>query len=152
MTGQPPQALNGSMVPPKERCEILNQLGKICGKERTVPRVMLIDPASVHYLSTRPEFDGGFGDVYRGEYNGHRVAIKVARLTLTCDLDRRISVCTLLHEVRKAPELNAHFVGVLHRGDHMEAPTTSKYSSLFWRDDGPAGVEIRVGVNVDGEW
>ena len=89
------------MVPPKERFRMLNQLGKICGKERTVPRAMVIEPASVHYLSTRPEFGGGFGDVYRGEYNGHRVAIKVARLTLTCDLDRRISVRTLLYKVRK---------------------------------------------------
>ena len=140
------------MVPPKERCEILNQLGKICGKERTVPRAMLIDPASVHYLSTHPEFRGGFGDVYRGEYNGHRVAIKVARLTLTCDLDRRISVRTLLHQARKTPELNVPFVGVLHRGDHMEAPTTSKYSTVFRRDDGPASAEIRVGVKVDEEW
>ena len=131
---------------------MLNQLGKICGKERTVPMAMLIEPASVHYLSTSPEFGGESGDVYRGEYEGRRVAIKVARLTVTCDLDRRISVRALLHKVRKAPGLSAPFVGVLHRGDHVEAPATSKYSTVFWRDDRPASVEIRVGVKVDGEW
>jgi hypothetical protein len=88
---------------------MLNQLGKICGKGQTVPKAMLIGPASVHYLSTSPEFGGGFGEVYRGEYDGHLVAIKVLRLSLRCNRNRRIGVRTLLHKVYKTPELKASY-------------------------------------------
>ena len=130
---------------------MLNQLGKICGKERTIPRAMLIDPASVHYLSANPEFGGGFGDVYQGEYDGHQVAIKVLRLSLRCNRNRRISVRTLLHIIYGAPELRVSFIGLLPRGGHMEPPTTSEYPTVVRRDDGPASVEIHVGVKVDGE-
>ncbi|KAF9647772.1 kinase-like protein [Thelephora ganbajun] len=77
--------LDANMIFPKERPRILNRLCKMCDLERSLPTSMVIAPASLRIKSTLAQDGGGSADVYRGEYHGCSVAIKVMRLYVKSD-------------------------------------------------------------------
>ena len=85
-----PQMLETNMISPRERPKFLNSLCKMCSLKRTLPKSMVI--TCLRKVSTIAEYGGGFADVYRGEYDGRTVAVKVARLYATSDLELRFSV------------------------------------------------------------
>lgn len=91
------------MVFSKERPVILNRLCRNCDLERSLPRSMIITDASLQILSTRPVAGGGFGDVFRGEFDGRPAAVKVMRLWISSDLGEFLRVCTIFHAFHKVP-------------------------------------------------
>lgn len=102
------------MVSPKERPVILNRLCKKCDLERKLPRSMIITNASLETIkSTLPVAGGGFGDVYKGEFNGRPAAFKVMRFWASSDLNDFLSVCAAFHVVRKEPALKPSLTEVL---------------------------------------
>ena len=80
------------MVTPKERPEFLNRLCKMCDLQGSIPRSMVI--TSLQNVRTTAEYGGGFADVYRGEYDGRPVAVKVTRLYTRSDHRVLLSVGT----------------------------------------------------------
>lgn len=67
------------------RPELLNVLGKICSRFKTIPDSMQIKSG----LDGRSheEYGGGCATVSRGKYRGRTVAIKTLRLYITSDLE-----------------------------------------------------------------
>lgn len=122
------------MVFPKERPVILNRLCKNCDIERSLPKSMIITNASLQYKSKIPETGGGFGDVYRGEFGGRPVAIKVMRLWVSSDLNNFLSVCTAFQAPHREPALKHSSTEVLPRSSFLEALETPKHSTIVWRD------------------
>jgi hypothetical protein len=109
---------------------------------------MVVTYASLQVPPTLPEAGGGFGDVYRGEYNGRPAAVKVMRVYTSNNREAFLSVCTPLPAVRGEPTLNPSLTEVLSRSGGMETSATPKYLTAVRRDIGPAGSKVRVGLEV----
>lgn len=74
----------------EDRPKLLNILGKMCRRLKTIPASMHIencpdDPTNV-------EYSGGCGTVSRGEYQGRPVAIKTLHMYVTSDLEEHFGV------------------------------------------------------------
>ena len=65
------------------RRECLRSLYRICGRHALLPRSLAILP---HYdpMET-PLYRGGFADVWKGEYDGQEVAVKVLKVSRASD-------------------------------------------------------------------
>ena len=83
------------MASRKERPQFLFELCKMCGLQRSLPRLMEIP--RIDNRSAAPVSGGGSADVYQGEYKGRQVAIKAIRLYGCNDRDQDQSVGTLPH-------------------------------------------------------
>ena len=67
---------------------------RVCRRHALLPRALKI---SVRYDRTRDAlFRGGFADVWKGEYDGREVAVKVLRTYETSDFQKIIGVGCLL--------------------------------------------------------
>ena len=86
------------MVLPRERPEFLNSLWKMCYRQHSLPKSMLI----THFpdLSEIPQCGGGSGDVYQCEYARRPVAVKVIRFYLNRNRDCELSVGTPFRALR----------------------------------------------------
>ena len=73
----------------RERLKLLNKLCKTCSRHRVIPKSMHIPDCSKGAVEVEC---GGFANVSKGKYKGHRVAIKVVRVCLLDDLDVILSV------------------------------------------------------------
>ena len=138
------------MIYPKEKPEFLNLLCKMCHLQRNLPRSMVIDAVTgLQNVPDIPDYGGGFADVYRGECDGHAVAIKVIRFYASTDAGLFLSVGAPFrtsHENQLIPSLSE----VLSRSCRMEAPPTPKYSAFARRDVGCDGAaSVCVGVRMD---
>jgi len=76
----------------KDQPELLNILGKICRRFKTIPDSVRIEGSLDGPMSE--EYGGGFATVFRGEYRGRPVAIKTVHLYLTSNLEKCFSVRT----------------------------------------------------------
>ena len=77
------QALDLPDLHPLLRGRCLRALYRICGRHGLLPRSLQTPPC--HDRSGAPLYRGGFADVWRGEYQGRNVAVKVLRLYSTSD-------------------------------------------------------------------
>ena len=76
------QALD--LVTPQIRSKSLRTLYSICGHQALLPRSLEITP---RYNATEGAMcHGGFGDTWKGRYQGQEVAIKVLKVYRTSDL------------------------------------------------------------------
>ena len=71
---------------PQLRKKCLNTLCKICGHQALLPRSVQIPLC--YDRSGTPLYRGGFGDVWKGNYEGREVAVKVPRVYSTSPLDK----------------------------------------------------------------
>ena len=71
---------------PRLRKKALSTLCKICGRQALLPRALQIPPC--YDRSDDPPYSGGYADVWMGEHQGRKVAVKVLRVLLTSDLDK----------------------------------------------------------------
>ena len=74
----------------KDKPEVLNTLGKMCRRLKTIPHSMRIENCPIDPMDE--EYDGGCATVYRGQYMGRPVAIKTLRLYLTSDFEECFAV------------------------------------------------------------
>lgn len=91
-------------IPSMDRPELLNALGKICSRLKTIPDTMRIENCLDGQMNE--EYGGGFATVSRGEYRGRKVAIKILHLYVTSDLEECFDVRTQFADV--LGEANAH--------------------------------------------
>jgi hypothetical protein len=83
-----PQVLD--MLAPQLRRTCLGVLRKICGRQALFPRSVQIPLC--YNREDNPLYRGGYADVWKGEYNGCDVAVKVLRVYSTSDFGKIASV------------------------------------------------------------
>jgi hypothetical protein len=75
---------------PRTRKKCLKSLYRTCGRHALLPRALKIP---VRYDRTGVAlYRGGFADVWKGEYCGRDVAVKVIRTYSHCDLQKIVGV------------------------------------------------------------
>ena len=96
----------------------------MCGQHALLPRALKI---TAQYDRTRDAlYRGGFADVWKGEYDGREVAVKVLRTYSDSDLQKITGVGCLLRSLPYANPLTVHFAEVLQGSCDVEIPSTSK--------------------------
>jgi len=125
----------------------LRALYRICGHQALIPTSLAAplcyDPA------TTAQCHGGFGDVWKGQYNGQEVAAKALRVSLTTDFKqtRKVSSLRLTVSTNETTWLHTE---ILQGGHTLEGPLPSERVTTFGCNNG--GETVRDGIGVDGEW
>ncbi|KAF9789266.1 kinase-like domain-containing protein, partial [Thelephora terrestris] len=73
------------------RRKCLSALCKMCGRHALLPRSLKIPLC--YDRSGTPLCHGGYADVWKGEYQGRQVAVKVLRVYYTSDFEKMTSKC-----------------------------------------------------------
>ena len=84
------QALDLPGLQPLLQGRCLRALYRTCGRHALLPRSLRIPPC--HDRTGTPLYRGGFADVWRSEYKGRSVAVKVLRIDSTSDVVKIRSV------------------------------------------------------------
>ena len=84
------QALDLPDLPPRLRKKCIVALCKICGQQVLLPKSLQIPLC--YNRSHYPLYCGGYADVWKGEYQGRSVAVKVLRVYSTSDFKEIASV------------------------------------------------------------
>ena len=121
--------LDTNMVFVQEQHKWLNRLCKMCDDQGSLPGTMII-PENALQLPPEvfPQFEGGFGVVYKGGYRGGAVAIKSMKLYTSSNLKKCLSVGIPIRNSGLAP--TQPFTEVLPRGRRMETSTAPKHSTI----------------------
>jgi len=103
----------------------------------------------VHYDRTVPPlYSGGFADVWKGEYCGQDVAVKVLRTTLNSDIQRIIGVRCRSRSLSACLCIDTTlFSEVLQGGCDMESPPASEHPTVDWSHD--VRDPVRNGIRLD---
>ena len=84
------KALGTSHLSPLTQKKSLRLLYRTCGHHTLLPSALIV---SAHYdRAHNPPCKGGYADVWRGEYRGQDVAVKVLRTYKNRELRRMIKV------------------------------------------------------------
>ena len=96
-----------------------------------------------------PTYHGGYSEIWKGEYQGHPVAVKELKVHLTNDLNEVTSVgsCCLLKSVY---QFMLTIVEVLQGGSDMGGSLSSKCAATLRGNNGRP--PICDGIRVDGKW
>ena len=133
---------------PKLRKKTLSALCKICGRQAFLPRSLQIPFNYDH--SSFPLRSGGCADVWMGEHQGRNVAVKVLRLSMSCDLNKFISVGYSLDSPDVYPGADCDRADVLQGGNDVEKPPSSKRAPVSGcADDEQPSCN---GIRMDGQW
>ena len=68
----------------------MSALCRICGRQALLPRLLQIPLC--YNQSDIPLYHGGFADVWKGEHQGRKVAVKVLRVYLASNFSKITSV------------------------------------------------------------
>ena len=134
----------------KKKC--LNTLCKICGRHALLPSPFQIplcfDRSNGHAL-----YSGGYADVWMGEHQGHKVAVKVLKVYSTSDFNKITSVS---HRPRlgkssyQRSDDRCDRADILQGSCNMEDPLPSKCAPAAGSDDGRKA--LCNGFGMDGQW
>lgn len=103
---------------PLLRRKCLSALCKICGCHGLLPRSVQI-PLSYDRM-VAPQDEGGYAEVWKSEYQGREVAVKVLKVSQASDLDKVTRVSCLLGATQFVGELIVMSAEVLQGGYGME--------------------------------
>lgn len=133
---------------PRLRTKCLSALFLICSRQALLPRLLQIP---ICYNRSDPSLcQGGFADVWKGEHEGRRVAVKVLRVGSPSSVDKIKSVSVQSSvKIQFWPATLTH-VDILQGGCDVERSLPSKCTSTFRHYDGEK--PIRNGIRMDGEW
>lgn len=95
-------------------------------------------------------YHGGFGDVWKGEYGGQDVAVKVIRIYSQSELQRVINVGLRPCPITAHSVLIASYVEILQGSRDVEIPQTSEHPATN-RSDNVEGL-VCGSVGMDGKW
>ena len=90
--------LETNLISPKERPTFLNSLFKMCYRQPNLPSSMVI--TGLRNVATAAECGGGSAEVYRGDFDGRRVAVKTIRIYLNRNRSHELSVGTPFRTLR----------------------------------------------------
>jgi hypothetical protein len=134
-------------LPPRIRKMCLRSLYRMCGHHALLPRTLKI-PVCYDRTGTAL-YRGGFADVWKGQYCGRDVAVKVIRTYSNDDLQRVIGVgywsCSLSACLRVDPTI----VEVLQGGCDVEDTPTSEHPAADRSDD--VRDSVCDGIRLDGQ-
>ena len=113
----------------------LKAVYKMCGRNKLLPKSLQIPLC--YDRRGFPLYTGGFADVWKGEYRGQDVAVKVIRIpshaSLQKDLQKIIGVCcTIFLHVGALAELR---IEVLQGGRNVEITSASKRAAADGSND-----------------
>lgn len=95
-------------------------------------------------------YRGGYADVWKGEYRGQDVAVKVIRTYKNSDLKKILGVSGWLFLIFAVAGLTVFSEEILQGGRNVENPPTSK-CPIAGRSD-HVGSSVRNGIRLDAEW
>ena len=95
------------------------------------------------------EYDGGYANVFRGEWEGRAVAVKILRLHLTSDLDKCSSVSISTSDIADIPT-DTGIPEILSRSRRMEASPTSEHLTVVGCESKLRAVPARHDIRMDG--
>ena len=76
---------------------------------------------------------GGYGDVWKGSLQDELLAVKVVKVYQKSDVVKLLKVqFPLSVEVGSRVDVVIRLLGVLLRGSHMAATSSSQHSALLW--------------------
>ena len=124
----------------------MKSLYKMCARHSLVPTSLQIElcynPADI------PHSRGGFADVWKSEYRGREVAVKVLRISTTSDLQKVTHVSRRRRSVGVLVDiLTVVRVGILQGIHHVESSSSSERAAAAGSDNDRESV--RHGVRVD---
>lgn len=111
----------------RHRHKLLHILCKMCSRGQRTPTSMHI--AGCLNREDSEKYRGVNTSVFRGEYKGRPVAIKVLRLYLTSDVDKCLKASALAHPVVEILA-DTRIPGIFPRSGHMEASPASKHPTI----------------------
>ena len=102
----------------------------------------------VHYDRTDDAlYRGGYADVWKGEYRGREVAVKVIRLYSRDVLKNVINVCHWCYVVAPRPMLTRLCAEILQGSCDVEITSTSKHPTIGRSND--VANSVRNGIALD---
>lgn len=114
------------------RRKCLDTLRMICGQRALLPRSVKITPDYNRFDD--PQYRGGYADVWKGEYQGRKVAVKVLRMYVSSDLDKITSVCFRLGSSESSAD--QVFAEIQQRSYNVEKPQKSKCAPVVRSNNG----------------
>ena len=104
----------------------------------------------VHYNPTEDApYWGGYAEVWKGEYRGREVAVKVIKRFLRDAPKKVFNVRYWCYFVSPRPTLTILCAEILQGGCDVEIPSTSKHPTTCRSDD--VGKSVRNGIALDGK-
>ena len=141
------QTLNSTELSPSTRKKTLRLLYRTCGHHAIIPSTLTV---LVDYDRTDDAlYRGGYADVWKGEYRGREVAVKVIRLYSRDVLKNVINVCHRCYLVSPHPMLTTLCAEILQGGRNVDIPSTSKRPTTDRSDD--VADSVRNGIALDGK-
>lgn len=130
------------------RKKSLSALCKICGRQALLPKSLRVPLC--YDRSDDALYSGGYSDVWMGEYQGCKVAVKVLRVYTTSNLNKITSVGHSLNFPRAFQGVDDGRVEVLQGSDDMEKSPQPKRAPTIGCDDERQA--FCNGIRMDDQW
>lgn len=116
----------------RERHELLNDLCKMCSRQRMLPKSMHLTGGLTGELVE--EDSGGYAVISRAQHKNLPVAVKTVRITSSnFDECHRVNALASMY---LEGFLTMGFVGILSRGCHVETSSTPEHPAIARRGFG----------------
>jgi hypothetical protein len=123
----------------------LSALCRICGGQGILPRSIKIP---LRYdEADAPQYHGGYSEVWKGEYLGREIAIKVLKVYQTSNFKKITRVSYRLFD--RVGELTVALLEVLQGSFDVEGVVPSKRAPAAWGYNGR--LSICNGIGLDGK-
>ena len=131
---------------PQYRRICLGALRTICEQQALLPGCIQITPD--YDRSDHPQYQGGFADVWEGEYQGGKVAVKVLRMVLS-DLDKIIKVFRCINPSKIVNGgVDRNCAAILQGSHNVEKPRAPKRPPVVGSNDER---QVHNDIKVDGQ-
>ena len=123
--------LNSDTLALRRRRKCLGALRKLCGRHALLPRSVQITPT--YDRSNDPQYRGGYAEVWKGKYQGRKVAVKVLIVYVSSDLDEIMKVIMSRACVNGGADHNC--VGILQGSHNVEKSRPFKRAPVVRSDN-----------------
>ena len=121
---------------------------RLCGHYELVPVSYTASRERISRVGEHAITSGGFGDVWKANYDGRDVAVKALRIYKTDDVRKIKRVGLSAMGDRVFCSFSLFSLGLLQRGYHLEMAVASKYCSVHWSYRFPRPSVHGIGVDA----